>query len=193
MTKTEKKVKGEAPNRASTVTTYELAPEDRATLTAIQENIGHLVRKEIRLNDSDRSAVVALRDQLGVLVHLLRQQVEIPEHAARRAGEEVAGLRTDMRQFIGMITKKVSEESPLLVEIGESMTSLKNILQACAYVAAVGFGIVADAGVCRICGCTDESGCVGPGGVCSWTDELRDICSECVRKAKGEGDGDDQE
>ena len=34
-------------------------------------------------------------------------------------------------------------------------------------------------GVCRVCGCTDRKAC--PGG-CSWADESRTICSQCVNR-----------
>lgn len=50
--------------------------------------------------------------------------------------------------------------------------------------------ITATAGVCRLCGCTedkpcrfvDRSGDLGelPGGACSWVDAERTLCSACV-------------
>ena len=33
-------------------------------------------------------------------------------------------------------------------------------------------------GICKVCGCTDEHGCVMG---CSWTDRERTLCSECAK------------
>lgn len=36
-------------------------------------------------------------------------------------------------------------------------------------------------GICKICGCTDESACCHPDfGECWWIDETHELCSHCV-------------
>jgi len=44
---------------------------------------------------------------------------------------------------------------------------------------------VPPAGVCRVCGCTEENPC--PGG-CGWTDKTRTICTRCANGEPGRGE-----
>ena len=44
--------------------------------------------------------------------------------------------------------------------------------------------LLAQAGVCRVCGCTDAdcSNCIAISGVpCSWADETHTICTRCAQ------------
>jgi hypothetical protein len=39
-----------------------------------------------------------------------------------------------------------------------------------------------ESGICRLCGCTDETSCVGgPEGACYFADAAETLCSECLR------------
>lgn len=44
-------------------------------------------------------------------------------------------------------------------------------------------------GTCRICGCTETTPCMTPGGPCAWAwaDKTQTLCSNpnCIRKAAG--------
>lgn len=42
-----------------------------------------------------------------------------------------------------------------------------------------------ESGICRVCGCTDDTPCEGPGGVlCAWTDKTKTLCTSCAEKPK---------
>lgn len=34
-------------------------------------------------------------------------------------------------------------------------------------------------GICYVCGCTADEGCIEVGGACTWTDEEQTLCSTC--------------
>jgi len=37
-------------------------------------------------------------------------------------------------------------------------------------------------GYCRVCGCTDDAGCIVDGAPCSWVDKEHTLCTACKER-----------